>query len=429
MAIPKKMFTDTSSFMGIILLTNLLNFGRNFAVAKLLGPYLTGLCMSLLLIPQTLAYLNLGLPNAMTFLIPYNRSKNDYAKADEIRNKIFSFTSFTAVLTLAGILLFALFFRPKGIAIYLVYTAIFAFLGQFIRYFSAYFAAEKNFTKLGMVELIYTAILFATSVSLIYFFQAHGFWLAMIISIVSVTAYCVRDYSRHEKIVFVKFTPAEISKLFSTGITMTFSAVIYLPFINLSKLYITAAVGVEAVGYYILSVFVISLIAIVPKTISRVFMPHLSSLKGDEENLATIYSIFIRTQLYTFGLAAAAAAGGLLFMDPLVRAFLPQYVPGIPAAQIMLLAGLPYSLIDNANNMLIVMHNKKTLWRILTTSIISLTIILTAALFHYPSIIKVSAALAATFTLYAILLHNRIKSIVRESGATRLPLANDVGGI
>jgi len=400
----KKIFKDTNLFLGFSILTNLFNFARNFAVAKLLGPYLTGLCMSLLLVPQILAYLNLGLPNAMTFLLPYKKSKNEHHRALDIQNEIFSFTTLTAFITLMGIILFIVIFRPHGLKTYLLYTAIFAFLGQYVRYFTAYYAATSAFFKVGMAELVYASILLSTSVLLIRPLKVHGFWLSMIISIIVVAAYYFYDYTRNEKISLTKFSYAEILSLSSTGLTMSLTSVIYIPFVNLSKIFITFASDVKDVGYFVLAVSIISLMAIIPKTISRVFMPHMSTLSGGG-NTPEVYPVFVKIQLYTLLLTSLAAALGYFLIEPLVSTYLSQYTAGIPAAKIMLFAGIPYSLIDNANNMLVASYNKKMLIRIFIAALLLNTIIYISMLFYKINISLISASFIVVFSSYALLLH------------------------
>jgi len=408
MKIHKKVFKDTNRYLMITLFSNIANFARNFAVARLLGPYLTGLCMNLLIIPQTVVYLNLGLPDALTFIVPYNRGKSNDEYAVSVKNKIFSFITFIALIAFAVVLLFVLIFHHLRINIYFIYAALFAFLGQFIRFFTANFAAERNFVKLGWVEFSYAALLLVLSILLIIPFKAHGFWLALIITNIAIIIYSLLDYLKHSKISFVSFNLKEINSLYPLGIVMTLSAAIYIPFINLSKLFITATIDVQSVGYFVLSIFIISIISIIPKTISRVVMPHMSAMRGSEENFGTIYGLFFKTQLYTLGLAFFTVLLGFIFIGPVVRNFLPKYIAGIPAARIMLIAALPYCLIDNANNLLIVTHNKKNLLRIFVVVLIAQLAALVLLMFYKVNILNISLSLVIVFTLYAFLLNYQV---------------------
>ena len=75
-------------------LGTVLNLIRNVLVANLLGPYVTGLCHTLLVIPQLGQYFNLGLNESRLVFAAKNEGEGKKDKVYEVNNTVFNFTIF-----------------------------------------------------------------------------------------------------------------------------------------------------------------------------------------------------------------------------------------------------------------------------------------------------------------------------------------------
>ena len=355
-----KIYTDVRNIMTSTFFVNVFNLARNVLVARLLGPYSTGLTMTLLTIPQVASYLNFGLPEVLPLLVPHYKGKKKDEDAARIKNKVFTFSLFIAFDSFLVVAMFVLLGRSLDVhtRIYVLLAGVIIVINSFTRFFVANLAAEKMFLKLGWVEFGYAAILLATTM-LIPFCGAYGFWLGLICSHFFVVIYSAREYRQRAKLVLIRFELKKIVRLIPQGLAMMLATSVYLPFVILAKIFIAGSVGVLEVGYFSLSIIVVSLLSIIPRAVSRVMLPHMSSLNAESSDFMELFRLFKKAQLCSFGITTVAVIGGFYLMEPIVSMILPQYAGGVSAARIMLLAALPYSFIDVANNIPIVINRKR----------------------------------------------------------------------
>ena len=71
------------------------------------------------------------------------------------------------------------------------------------------------------------------------------------------------------------------------------------------------------------------------------------------------FGLFTRAQAWTLTITIIVAAAGWLLIPSVVASLMPEFEPGVPAARIALIAGIPYNLIDNANNYILAQQRKR----------------------------------------------------------------------
>ncbi len=139
----------------------------------------------------------------------------------------------------------------------------------------------------------------------------------------------------------------------------------------------------------------------------------MSSIHAGEEPLGQTYKLFSKAQLLTLFLSVIVVGTGLLLLQPIVTYILPEYLPGIPAARIMLLAGIPLCLIYNANNVLIALQYKYEYLKIVATAIMFQVIIFCLLAFHEISISNISICFCAIFLFYIVIVHYKVLQILK----------------
>jgi O-antigen/teichoic acid export membrane protein len=98
------------------------NLIRNIITANLLGPYVTGLCHTLLAIPQLGQFFNLGLNESLVVHESKKRGKNDIDSVFIIKNTVFNLTLITSIfaICLCTIYIFFIPLKYPGIRSYAI---------------------------------------------------------------------------------------------------------------------------------------------------------------------------------------------------------------------------------------------------------------------------------------------------------------------
>jgi O-antigen/teichoic acid export membrane protein len=365
-------------------------------------------------IPQMTSYLNMGLLDALAYIVPTGKTGKIDSIPPDAKEKIINYVLSVTILFTAGMFLYTLLSWNNSSLVtrYAALAAVFTVTIQIVRIYVAHLSAETRFLKLSWLEFAYALALLIFSAVFMHFLGGYGFWLAFILSSGALAVYGIYDYTRRNTIRIKIFRIAEFNRLIPLGIVMTLSGAIYSPFLIVSKLFIAFTLGAKAVGFFVLAILTISALSMIPKVTSRVMMPHISEIAGDGNGFKDIFELYAKTQKITLVLTAATIVAGMAALPVFTTKFLPQYIPGIPAARIILLAALPYSFLDNANNLLIVTHNKR-LYLKLFSAAFSLNILLFAPLplMKTFSVTHVSAVIATVFGVYAGLLYAAVKKI------------------
>jgi O-antigen/teichoic acid export membrane protein len=402
----EKIASDIQGYMTSTVFVTLFNFARNIITAKLLGPYLTGLCLSLITIPQIISYL--GLTEVLTVIVPFQKGKNNYRLANEITSELFNYTVFISMTLFSVVLLYSIIFVSGDIRNFLILATSLAICWELKKFITSIYAAEKEFIKLSWLEFWFSLMTLIISFVLIYFFTGYGFWLGLIIPNLVIIVYCLNDYGLKGVLILKVVNFRIILKILPLGIVILLSSVVYAPFFIIAKLFMLVAIGAKAVGYFVLSIIVISKLSIIPKSIASVLMPHISSMHAEIESDDRIFKLFFKSQLLTLGLTLLVVVPGYFMIEPVVSYLLPKFISGVPAARIMLVAGIPYCLIYNANNVLIALHHKRDYLKIFSIVFICQLIIYSILLYFGMTIDRVATSFCFIFMFYAGIVNYRV---------------------
>ena len=100
---------------------------------------------------------------------------------------------------------------------------------------------------------------------------------------------------------------------------------------------------------------------------------------------------------------------GYFLLEPIVILILPDYTPGILPCKVMMIAAIPYSLIENANKLLLSLEYKRLYTWIYLISIMIFLLFL-AILFgnNKISALNISWCVSLSFLFYSIILNYNI---------------------
>ena len=371
-----------------------------------------------MVIPQVAQYLNLGTIDAMTTIIPTTEGKKQFKQIGEIKNTIFSFTLFIALFVFSVVILYVLFFSPYNITInlFICYAGFLVVMWQIKKYFVTLYAASNNFRLVSLFELSFTILVTTLQLIFIILMGEHGFWLGFIIPNLIVIIYIVRHSIQGRLWNGPRISLLNLQKIVPVGISMMIVAVTYLPFMILARLFLAKTAEMTEVGYFILPMIIIGKISIVPSAIGQVILPRISLHHAQTNNIQSSFNLFVKSQLYSLFITLAIIFTGILFLEPLVTIIMPKYIEGVQPAKMILLAGIPYCLIDNANNFILVLQYKRVyVVNLMITILFQIVIFIYLATTGNISAYAIATSLILVFVFYAFLINIRVIKIYNKS--------------
>ncbi len=391
---------DIQSYLTSTVLLSVINLVRNLLISKMLGPYLTGLCNSFLAIPQIGQYASLIFISILPILIP-----RDEAKADFLRHAVFNFTLLTSSLIFLGVISYSLMQPELALEtrLYLAGAGFLTLLWDLTKFFTYNYAAEKQFLKLSWIEFLFSLAMLIAHVVAIWFFSAAGFWIGYIFANLLLLTYCWLDYKKTHDLVIGPFELKRLLSMSSLGIGLLLSSEIVNLFTVPAKIFLAITLGVKEVGFFTISILILSKLSIIPRAISTVITPHVSGLLRKADGKDDVQKIFLRTQIINLIFSAIIIVPGIFLIGFFIRTILPDFLPSVKMAKMVLLAGIPFSLIISANQIMLA-ADKKTLYvKILSAALIlqfSFFAIFTAQGF---TSMKLAFSYIIIFTAYALM--------------------------
>lgn len=96
----------------------------------------------------------------------------------------------------------------------------------------------------------------------------------------------------------------------------------------------------KALGLYALATLAMTVFKLAPYALGRVLNPHLGELYGRTGDARRLRDALWRNTAVLLGVMVPLSVVGWFAVEPLTRWLLPAYLPGVPAARIMLLTGI-----------------------------------------------------------------------------------------
>ena len=408
---------DAKRFLLSSALVTVFDIIRNIVVANMLGPYLTGLCSTIMIIPQIGLYSNFGLTDAMTVLVPNYKGRGNFKASEDLKGLVFNTSILASILSFVIVIFYISVFpvEMKRANFFAVLAGFLIILWHLKKFFVTLYAAENNFKKYSLIEFSFSVVVTFFQILLVYFFEDYGFWFGFIVPNIIIIVYAVRDHIKTNTIKFFHVDLWQIKSIVPLGITMLICGVTYTPYMIVSRAFLAKAAGVKEVGYFVLAMMILPKVSIISNAISRVILPKISQLHAEKDTLDKPFKLFVKAQLYTLGMTTFVFVLGVLSLERVVSIIMPKYILGVPAAQLMLLASIPYCLIDNANNFLLALQRKRIYLVNLTLTFIFQ--ILALFLLYYRggvSAYNVSMSLVVVFSFYALIANLTVVQLHRD---------------
>ena len=117
-----------------------------------------------------------------------------------------------------------------------------------------------------------------------------------------------------------------------------------------------------------------------------------------------LQQLFIKSQILSFSLTIFTVLIGYFLLEPVVKIVLPDYASGVLPCKVMMIAAIPYSLIENANKLLLSLECKRlyTWYYLISITIFGITLLALLAQDMISSY-YISLSMLLSFTVFAIL--------------------------
>ena len=369
---------DTLVYSSATFLAKTLGFVRSIVVARFLGPSLYGLWNALSIILEYSRYSSLGVLNAMNREIPFHRGKDEADKVCQIRNMGFSMACVPSFLIGLVLILASIFIggraRPE-VVMALRAIAILVFMKQLYDFFTLLLRSDNNFKFLSIVQILFSILDIALIIMLVARFRFYGFLWAMVLNHVLIVSYIFYRVGRLYRL-RLHLDRALLRYLLKIGILMTLIVVVVGLRTTADRLMIIKFLGVTELGYFSISYVLIQFIFLIPSAISQIIYPRLSEKYGSSGGNADALRSYVEVPTLILVYSMPLLIGIIFLLLPFgVRLILPQYIPGIAAAQITILGLFFFSAETMAANFLIT-TNKMYLYLGLSTIAVVINIVL-----------------------------------------------------
>lgn len=340
---------------------------------RFLGPTQVGIWATLQILLEYSKYASLGTLYSVAREIPYLIGKGETRTAEQIKNVVF-----TVVLSgsfLIGWVIFLFAFLTRGRFAPEMTYGLFFVSGMIVlqRVGDLLIGLLRCYKKFGLAsaQMIWSSIVNAVLVGVLtYFFKIYGFIWAIALSYIFNILYIQLHHDFHLKF---NFEPKRFQSIVLFGLPLMLIGMLTTVVRSVDRILVAKFLGFEALGFYSIALMVSSFIGNFSNSIGIVLVPHLQERFGTQDNPKDL-SGFLRKTGEAFSLITPAVIGAAWLLGPfLIRLFLPQFVPGIPAMKILSLSLFFIALTQPYSDFLITIKKHYALFPLLgTTSIAAL---------------------------------------------------------
>ncbi|MEI8349181.1 MAG: oligosaccharide flippase family protein [Candidatus Omnitrophota bacterium] len=328
---------DTSKYSLAQYAAQAIGFLTAFFMRKFLGPYQMGIWSLLKVAQGYLGYLQLGVESAAVYRIPFYKGKSDVAAETETKDTAFSFMFLMSVFSSIALAIAALLVRkhyPLEVIVGLLSLALYVILQRLYSFYIITLRAYRNFSVLTKSLLFDAIVNLILVVLLVKFFKIYGLYITISILAVLNTLFVGRlsGYKLNFKFVFKRF-----KELTVYGFPLLIGGFLGEILSTIDSIMIAKMMGVVFVGYYSVALMTKNCIYGLSNNLGIVTIPHMQEVYGKSGDMEEIKK-FVTHSVKVISYLLSPILGITYFIAPFfVTIFLPKYIPGIAALQILLL--------------------------------------------------------------------------------------------
>lgn len=317
------------------------NLGNALLKPKLLSPELLGLWSLLNLIPQYSTYLHLGSRTSMRYQLPKYLAEGKDEACRETMGAVYYGTLALSIIAASILTVFSLMSPLGREARWGIWTMTSVLMMScFFLYQVCVLKAYQRFDILSNVNYIRAALLSVLNVVLILFFGIYGLYAAIFVTSLSILLYLKYRYRMPHP---GPYGHRRFIGLIRQGFPIMIYNVGGILVASSDKLIISALLGLEQLGYYGIAAMTLNFLMQVPGASREVVESKLIEMMATDRKKA-VEQYLLRPLMVTAYLIPFFIGSGVILLPEAVKLLFPNYLPGVEAAQIILLGGFPLSL-------------------------------------------------------------------------------------
>ena len=333
-------FKSILKYSGSVYLSQIFNILSLFIIPKFLTPVLLGKFNLLQVFYGYMDYSHIGIRYGLDKEIPVCIAKNDMNRAEHIANV--GISGMLIITILLDLIIFIVLPFISNLDRNLFWGSFIIFLAaSFYNLFS--FAkitlrAHENISQMSRITVIWGLLWSILRTVGVIMFRFYGLLFGILLSNILVL-FIILNISDYRTSFVFDFK--ELKALFKMGLPLLLFGVLSVVFRSLDKWVIVKFLGFKQLGYYAIANMIFYFLLMLPTSINEVLFPGLlKKINVDTEN-QTISGYLNSYISISSKLFAVIIASIIIFIPFLIKYCLPQYIPGIVPAQILIIATYP----------------------------------------------------------------------------------------
>ena len=325
-----KIVRDAALLNGANLIGQCAAIVQRLLVMRFIDPSLYGIWLAAAIVQTYAGYAHFGLEHGMGVRLPYYIGKGDESRPVQIAQTAYGTWTLLALLTAAGVSVYALLFAHGALQISLLAIAAMIVFEQQIQYAVRWHSSTtQNFALISKLAVARTLLLFVFAVPAAWAFGIYGL-IGGTLASTAVTVllwYRAGSFPRRPRI------SREVTvELLTIGFPILLVVLIGGLIDTIDRTVIVLMLGASTLGYYGVTTLGGSSMYGLLAQAGSAMSPHMAvefGRSGDDPSSLERY--LVRPTLVFATVAAVLSIGLIFVIPPLVKLVLPRYVAGLPA--------------------------------------------------------------------------------------------------
>ncbi len=322
-------FTTASTVLGLT------NMASAFLILRWVPPAQMGLWYSLALVETYSSLVQLGVFNGLNRELPYRLGRRD-TQALEFVSTTQGFSLVVIGLMCLGAVASIFVSSDPDVRYVLPLIFLAGACSLYQQFLASTYRAKLAFKRLTLIFFI-DSLMSASTLPLVYYLGYAG--LPLRYMIVALTGTAIRYVWRPFRVP-TKFSPRILVTLLRVGIPLYAFSYILGAAETFPRLVLLSRGTLEMVGLLAPAMAMISLMVLVPSSLTQYAYPHMSYQLGATNDPRSLWQIAWKASFGYMVFAIPILVIGLFLVPPVIRVLLPEYVGGIDAVRWILVAGV-----------------------------------------------------------------------------------------
>lgn len=304
-------------------------------VAAWVGPGNFGVWNALSLLLLYGSSVTLGVPNGMNRDLPLLVGSGESEAAERVASTSFWFVLCTSGMVGVVVVVIAL---SGGLAPEysqpLFWMGLLFTVWQIYQYLQFLLKSHIRFHLMSLQQFAFAMVLPIVALPLSYEWDVTGFIIGQAVATLVV---CTLIVVKLPLTYSLSFNWSTVPSLIKTGFPIMAAGLLYSLLTSVDRWVILNFLSVEALGYYTLPILYIGVLGLLPSVIAQQMYPRMAVEYGRTKDRGALVPLIIWQSIAGMAVTLPILVFMYLFSPYLVERFLPEYLPGLTPARILLL--------------------------------------------------------------------------------------------